>query len=140
MNGQQAISAYRRQRVETASPGQLIVMLYDGCIRHCKAAREALAAADRERAVRHLLKAQDIVTELMSSLNVEVGGDLALRLLSLYEYMHRRLVHANVHKDADAVREVEGLLAGLRDAWAQVAASPIPTSARSATAHANPVA
>ena len=141
MKGEEAILAYRRQQVETASPGQLIVMLYDGCIRHCRAAQEAIAREDRDGAARHLLKAQDIVSELMASLNLEAGGEIAIRLLRLYEYMYRRLVLANVRKDASAVQEVERLLVGLRDAWAQVAsasaAGPSPAAAKSS---AGPVA
>lgn len=140
MNDQEAISAYRRHQVQTASPGQLVVMLYDACIGHCKAAQEAIAAADRDRAARHLLKAQDIVAELMSALNVGAGGDFARRLLSLYEYMYRRLVHANVRKDAEAAREVEGLLAGLREAWAEAAAGSLAASGAGSTGKTNPVA
>ena len=132
MHDPQAISVYRRQQVETASPGQLVVMLYDACIGHCKAAQDAIAAADRDRAARHLLKAQDIIAELMSALNVGAGGELAVRLLSLYEYMYRRLVHANVRKDAEAAREVERLLAELRGAWAEAAGSPV-AAARTGT-------
>lgn len=128
MNDYQAVSAYRKHQVETASPGQLVVMLYDAAIRNCQAAQAAIAQQDRDKAARHLLKAQDIVSELMSSLNVEAGGELAVRLLRLYEYMYRRLVFANVRKDAAAAKEVEGLLASLRDAWAKAAeANPIPT-------------
>lgn len=139
MNGDQAISTYRKQQVETASPGQLIVMLYDACIRHCRSAQTAISQNDRDGAARHLLKAQDIVSELMASLNAEAGGELGVRLLRLYEYMYRRLVMANVRKDADAAREVEELLSGLRDAWAQVATtSPVGTMSRSV--EAGPVA
>ncbi len=131
-NEPQVIAAYRRQQVETASPGQLIVMLYDGAIRSCQAAQEAIARQDRDSAARHLLKAQDIVAELMSCLNVAAGGEMGVKLLQLYEYMYRRLVHANVQKDAAAVEEVEGLLAGLREAWAQAAAAtPVPARVES---------
>ncbi|MBE3598519.1 MAG: flagellar export chaperone FliS [Limnochordaceae bacterium] len=127
---QQVLGTYRKQQVETATPGQLIVMLYDAGIRNCKAAQEAIERKDRDASARHLLKAQDIVAELMSSLNVEAGGELGAKLLRLYEYMYRRLVHANVRKDAQAAKEVESLLAGLRDAWAQAAAAtPAPAQA-----------
>lgn len=125
MEDRQALSAYRKQQVETATPGQLVVMLYDAAIRNCQAAQAAIQDQDRDRAARHLLKAQDIVSELMSSLNVEAGGELGVKLLRLYEYMYRRLVFANVRKDASAAKEVEGLLCDLRDAWARAAqASP----------------
>lgn len=122
MDDSRSIEVYRRQQVETASPGQLIVMLYDAAIRNCRAAREAIRQQDREKAARHLLKAQDIVAELMSSLNVAAAGEVGPPLLRLYEYMYRRLVEANIRKDRDAVREVESLLAGLREAWAEALA------------------
>ncbi|WP_324670195.1 flagellar export chaperone FliS [Geochorda subterranea] len=140
MNGEEAVLAYRRQQVETASPAQLVVMLYDGCIRHCRAAQEAIAREGRDAAARHLLKAQDIVSELMACLNLDAGGEIATRLLRLYEYMYRRLVLANVRKDASAVREVEGLLVGLRDAWAQVASTPPATMQPASDRGAGPVA
>ncbi len=122
----QAQAAYRRHQVETATPGQLIVMLYDGAIRHCKAAEAALEQKALADASQHLLKAQDIVTELMASLNMEAGGELSTRLLQLYDFIHRQLVQANVRKDPKAVQDAVHLLSGLREAWAQVAtASPV---------------
>lgn len=136
MNEYQAVGAYRKHQVETASPGQLIVMLYDAGIRNCRAAQAAIDQRDRDGAAHHLLRAQDIISELMASLNVEAGGELAVNLLRLYEYMYRRLVYANVQKDAAAAKEVENLLAGLRDAWAQAAAAnptPTPTGAGGAS-------
>ena len=129
MNEHEFIHAYLKHQVATASPGQLVVMLYDAAIRHCKAAQEAIAQQERDAAARSLLKAQDIVSELISSLNVEAGRELGSALLRLYEYMYRRLVQANVRKDASAAREVERLLTDLRDAWSQVASShPVPAS------------
>lgn len=137
MNEHQFIGAYRRQQVETASQGQLIVMLYDAGLRNCRVAQDHLSRGERDQAARHLLRAQDIIAELMASLNLEAGGEIGVRLLRLYEYMYRRLVEANVRKDPTPAKEVEGLLAGLRDAWARVAtASPSPT----ATSTAGPTA
>lgn len=139
MKEHEFIHTYRKQQVTTASPGQLVVMLYDAAIRQCKAAQEAIARQERDAAARSLLKAQDIVSELMSSLNVQAGGELGAALLRLYEYMYRRLVQANVRKDASAAREVEELLSGLRDAWAQAAASH-PTATPTPAGLAGPVA
>ena len=112
---------YRKNQVETASPAQLILLLYDAAIRHCQDAKAAIEQGSRDKLSHHLLKCQDIVVELMASLNFEQGGELAQRLCSLYDYIHRRLVHANVHRDAAAVQEAAHLLSGLREAWAQVA-------------------
>lgn len=139
MKEHELIHTYRKQQVTTASPGQLIVMLYDTAIRECKSAQEAISRHDRDNASRNLLKAQDIVSELMGSLNVQAGGELGAALLQLYEYMYRRLVQANVRKDASAVREVEELLSGLRDAWARAAASH-PTASQAPSSLSGPVA
>ncbi len=71
----------------------------------------------------------------MVSLGLDEGGELATRLLQLYDYIHRRLVQANVRKDTEAIVEAVHLLSGLREAWAQAAtASPIGTLSRSAPA------
>lgn len=130
----QLLDAYRRQQVETASPLQLIVMLYDGAIRHCRGAELAIEQQDRQRAREHLLKAQDIVAELLASLDMEKGGELAASLAQLYGYIHARLVAANVQQDAAAAREARRLLSGLREAWAQLSAA----GARGAAAPAPP--
>lgn len=122
MNPQQVADAYRRQQVETATPAQLVAMLYDAAIRNCRLAQQAIEEQDRDRAARHLLKAQDIVAELMASLDVQAGQALGVGLLRLYEYMYRRLVQANVRKDAAAAREVEGLLGQLQEAWVEAMA------------------
>lgn len=83
----------------------------------------AIAGQNREQARHHLLKAQDIVAELLACLDVEKGGELAKALGRLYAYIHGRLVESNLRQDAEAAREAERLLSGLRDAWAQVASS-----------------
>ncbi len=124
-SSRQLLDAYRRQQIETASPVQLIVMLYDGAIRHCKGAELAIEQQDREQARHHLLKAQDIVAELLASLDMEKGGELAGSLAQLYGYIHGRLVEANVQQDPQAVREAGRLLSGLRDAWAQLNAGRV---------------
>jgi flagellar secretion chaperone FliS len=113
---QRAYGQYQRVQAETATPGQLVLMLYQGCIRFAQRGRVALEAGDNESARVHLLRAQDIVAELMGSLNLE-AGDLAGNLLRLYEYLHRRLVHANIRHDASAALEVEELVRSLLPAW-----------------------
>ena len=111
-----AYGQYRRSQVETATPGQLVVLMYEGCIRFTQRGRLALEAQDFDASRTNLLRAQDILAELMGGLNLEVG-DIAANLLRLYEYMYQRLVTANVKRDAGAALEVEELLRSLLPAW-----------------------
>jgi flagellar protein FliS len=129
---QQAYQQYQRVQTQTASPGQLLILLYEGGLRFIGRGRAALEVGDWDTARVNLLRAQDIVAELMGSLNFE-AGDVATNLLRLYEYMHRRLVIANIHRDAAAAAEVDGLLRTLLPAWEeavrqQTQASPAPAA------------
>ncbi len=134
MDAGAALRTYRRQQVESAPPSQLVAMLYEAAVRNCGLAREAMARQDYRAASRHLVKVQDILTELMGSLDVERGGDLATKLMGLYQYMFRRILLANVRKESAAVQEVEDLLAQLHDAWVQaMAGNPMPITAKQDT-------
>ncbi|HHY92778.1 MAG TPA: flagellar export chaperone FliS, partial [Firmicutes bacterium] len=115
MLGANPYAKYKEMQVTTASPGQLLLMLYDGGIRFCREAEVALTAGRLEEGHRLLLRAQDVVTELRSTLNLE-AGPVAHNLDSLYEYMQRQLIEANIRKAAQPVQEVAELLAGLREA------------------------
>jgi flagellar protein FliS len=112
-------TAYRSANVETADQGKLILIAYDVAIKHCKLAIEKFE--DRklvEERTRHLCKVQDAVTELMSSLKLDVG-EIAHNLYRLYDYMIRRCIEANIKSDAGIIREILGYLEDLRDAWSQ---------------------
>ena len=116
---------YRSNAVLTASPGQLVLMLYDGALTALALAREGFAQPedDRQRIAlinTHLLKAQAILTELQSGLNMEAGGEFARTMNRLYDYHIRRLTEANIRKKVEPVIEVERLVRELRDAWAQM--------------------
>jgi len=123
------LAAYRETRVKTASPGQLVVMLYDEALKQCDIAIELSGEGPKpqpdniERINIALGKAQDIVTELMASLDFDAGGEIAHNLFSLYVWFGRELLEANISKDTARVRSVRGMLAELRGAWAQVALS-----------------
>jgi flagellar secretion chaperone FliS len=117
--------AYQAQSVLTASPGQLILMLYDGALRFLTHARDALEAPEHtprriEIVNTNLLKAQNIIAELQASLNHEAGGDYSANLDRLYDYYLRRLLEANLKKKVEPVIEVEGLVRQLRDGWAEM--------------------
>ncbi len=114
---------YRETQVMTANQGRLVVLLYDGAIRFINQALEGLEEKPRlyDRISNSIIRAQDIVAELMVSLDFDSGGAIAKNLFSLYLYMNRRLLDANIRKDAEPLREIRHLLSELRSAWAQVA-------------------
>ncbi len=111
---------YQRTQVDTASPARLVVMLYDGAIRLLRQGQTAMQQRDREKQNHYLVRAQRIITELASSLDMEAGGDIAANLMALYQFMHEQLVLANLQDDMDRVQKVREMLESLREAWAQV--------------------
>ncbi len=111
---------YQRTQVETASQGKLIVMLFDGAIKFCKIGIQGLEENDFELANTNIVKAQAIVNELMITLDVNAGGEIATNLYSLYEYMYRRLITANIKKDTKIIEEVLNMLIDMRGTWEQV--------------------
>ena len=118
--------AYRTNSVVTASPGQLVLMLFDGVLRSLNIAKEAFAMPQddmRRIAVinTQLIKAQTIIAELQGTLNMEAGdGKFAKEMYRLYDYYTRRLVEANLRKQVEPVIEVERLLGEVRKAWAEM--------------------
>ncbi len=116
---------YRSNAVLTASPGQLVLMLYDGALRSLAMAREAFARDEDDVARlqvinQQLLKAQAIIGELQGGLNFEAGGEVATTLDRVYEYYNRRLFEANLRKQVAPVVEVERLIGELRAGWAEM--------------------
>ncbi len=128
--------AYRANSVLTASPGQLVLMLYDGALRALAMSREAFnrPPEDMTRIAainQQLLKAQAIINELQATLNHEAGGEFSQQMSGLYDYYSRRLVEANLRKRVEPVIEVERLLTDVRNAWSEMlskrdSAAPMP--------------
>ena len=119
--------AYKRASVTTIDQGKLIVMLYDGAIKHTSIAIEKMKQKDIEGTHNNLIKAKNIITELMVSLNEEKGGQIAKNLKSLYNYMFGQLIEANINKNPEAAQTVIKLLKDLREAWVAIGSSQ-PTS------------
>lgn len=119
MNPASAFEQYRRMNVVTADQKTLIVMLYDGAIRFLGRAEVALNDSRIEEASNNLLRAQDILMELIAGINRE-AGEIAEGLLQLYSYMCRRLMEGNSTKTAEPLREVIMLLSQLKEAWVQI--------------------
>jgi flagellar protein FliS len=117
--------AYYRTQVQSRSPVELIVMLYDGAIRFLRETEEAMAKGDRLAKARALSRALAILAELQNSLNMDAGGEVAERLDGLYTYMMGRLIDANVTGAVEPVSECLKLLDTVRSAWAELAARPM---------------
>ncbi|MCU0793099.1 MAG: flagellar export chaperone FliS [Opitutaceae bacterium] len=117
--------AYQAQSILTASPGQLVLLMYDGALRFLAQARAAFALPEDDftriqKINTSLVRAQAILAELRANLDFASGGEIATNLDRLYDYHLRRLHEANLRKDESAVAEVEGLVRTLRDGWAEM--------------------
>ena len=119
---------YLAASVSTASPAQLLVMLYERLSLDLRRAVDALDTGDRDAAHRHLLHAQDIVVELRSTLKVDIweGGP---GMAALYDYLLTELVTANVNKDRDLAQACLGTVDELGEVWREAALSLISASA-----------
>ena len=121
MNPKNPWQSYRQVATRTASPGQLVLMLYEGAIRFLERAEAGFQLEDpvefNTTINDNIIRAQDIVRELDFSLNVEAGGELAAQLRRLYDYFDRTLLEANLRKDPAGIVEVIKRITVLRDAW-----------------------
>ncbi|MBS4009029.1 MAG: flagellar export chaperone FliS [Clostridium sp.] len=109
---------YLHTQIETASGLKLIIMLYNAAIKFTKLAQLSLAENKLEQSHINNIKTQDILFELMNSLDPN-QGEMSDSLYLLYDYMQQRLVTANLKKEAAPLAEVESLLVDLRDTWLQ---------------------
>ncbi|KKY90213.1 MULTISPECIES: flagellar export chaperone FliS [Leclercia] len=125
MYSNSGVQAYQKVGLESAvlsaSPHQLVVMLFDGAYSALVRARLFLEQGDIPAKGEALSKAINIIDNgLKAGLNMEVDSDLPANLAALYDYMVRRLLHANLRNDVEAIVEVEGLLNNIADAWKQI--------------------
>lgn len=114
---------YRRTEVQSSSPMELVVMLYDGAIKFTLEAREAIARKDVRARTTAVSRALAIIAELQNTLNMKEGGDVARELDRLYPYMSARLLDVTAKADDKAAEEVLTLLRTLREGWSQIAAN-----------------
>lgn len=112
--------AYRQTQIQSASPVELVVMLYRGAIRFTKAGIDGVNRKDIQAAHTGFVRAQDIVDELSSTLDFERGSDIAVRLSTIYAFVKRLLIQANVRKETEPAEQAVRLLESLLSAWLQL--------------------
>ena len=115
--------AYKQQSILTATPGQLVVMLYDGCLRFLHQAAYAMREGNVIESNTRLQRAEAIIDELRTTLDMEQGGVVASRLQGIYVFCSKHLIEARLSREPQNIEKVSELLSELRDAWAQVAAA-----------------
>lgn len=113
------LNQYKKNEVETATPEQILILLYDGAIRFLIKAKQAMADKNIQETHNNLISCENIILEFMSSLDMENGGDLAQRLYSLYDYYYNTLVQANMEKNVKKVDYVLAHLKDLRTTWSK---------------------
>lgn len=109
---------YANTKIQTATPAQLTLMLYDGAIKFCNLAIEGVENNDIQKAHTNIKKVEAIVEEFRATLNFKYS--VAKDFDNVYEYMERRLLEANLKKDKEILEEVLGHLRTMRDTWVEV--------------------
>lgn len=110
-------AVYKNNSVNFASKEQLLLMLVDAAVKFAKIGRQAIADKNIKVAHENIVKTQDIFYELMATLDVEKGGDWARKLMSVYDFIVRSLVEANMKKDLKLMDQVIPLIEEVRNTW-----------------------
>jgi flagellar secretion chaperone FliS len=117
MAANNAYNIYKNNSVNYASKEQLLLMLVEGAVKFAKIGRQAIVDKDVKKSHENIVKAQNIYYELITTLDVNAGGDWAKSLMSIYEFIVERLVQANMKKDTMIMNEVIPLMEEVRDTW-----------------------
>ncbi|SHH83491.1 flagellar export chaperone FliS [Clostridium grantii] len=118
-NTSNAYDTYKNNQVNTASRKQLLLMLFDGAIKFLNFAAISIDNKNVPDTHKYIVKAEDIIQELMSTLNFD-AGDIAKDLYNLYDYLYNELIQANMKKDKEKVLYVKSMMEELRETWAQI--------------------
>lgn len=111
---------YKENQVNTASQKDLVILLYEGCIKNLRLAELAMEEKRLDLVNEKLIKAQNIIQELMNTLNHEVGGQIALNLEALYDHFLTELLQANLKKDPEKIEYVRINMNQLLAAWTSI--------------------
>ncbi|PAC34182.1 flagellar export chaperone FliS [Caldifermentibacillus hisashii] len=110
--------AYQENSVLTASPGDLTLMLYNGCLKFLNLAKKAIGGNNITEKNTNLQKAQNIINELMVTLNMDI--EISKQMMALYDFVRIKLIEANVKNDLAALEEAESIMTDFRDTWKEV--------------------
>jgi flagellar protein FliS len=127
------VDSYRQTQVQSRTPLELVVMLYDGALQSLSTARDAIVRRDIPARRDAIGRALAIISELQSTLNLEAGGAVSVSLDELYGYSSRRLLDAAAQNDVKPLDEIRRVLEILRDAWQTIAAAPAAPAAGTRT-------
>ncbi|GAK02601.1 flagellar biosynthesis protein FliS [Geomicrobium sp. JCM 19037] len=116
--GANAQHAYQQNQFQTASPGELTLMLFNGCLKFIKLAEKAMDEKDHENKNVNISKAQNIIRELMVTLRV--SDETTEQMMKMYDFIYDQLVQANVQSDREALKTANTFVAEFRDTWKQV--------------------
>jgi flagellar protein FliS len=114
------IGHYRKNDIATADRKRLLIICYDTLIANLKLARSNLLEKKYDAKAKNITKSNEIITVLMEALDFEKGGTIANNLEAIYNYMLRRILHADVNRDINALDEIIGIAEELRGAWKQI--------------------
>jgi flagellar protein FliS len=115
---------YKRVSVESADQKTLILICYDEAIRSLRLGKDCYRNKKFDEKARQFTRAQDFITELSSSLNLEAGGDIAINLQNIYQFVLASILKADLNKDMNLIDELIALLSELRSAWAEIDTRP----------------
>ena len=110
--------SYQQNTMATASPGDLTLMLYNGCLKFIKQAKKAIEENKTEEKHNNIIKAQNIINELMVTLNMDI--EISHNMMQLYDYINTRLIEANMKNEISILDEVEGYVVEFRTTWKEV--------------------
>lgn len=119
MNPNPYIKQYQKSQLETAPPEKILIMLYNGAINFLKKAQIAFEKDNKTEAHNNIMSAERIIVEFMQTLDMDLGGEMAKNLYSLYSYLYNKLVEANMKNKPENLVEVLDHLTKLRDTWLQ---------------------
>jgi flagellar protein FliS len=114
------INGYKETVIATTDRVQVVLMLYEGTLKHLKLARVKMQSGDIMSKGTHISKATAIVTELSSVLDMEKGGEISANLRRLYDFVLQRLIQANLNNDTNAVHDAERVIVTLKDGWKEM--------------------
>lgn len=124
------INAYRQTEVQSRSPLELVVMLYDGALRFMREAKSGFEQRDIRKRAEAVSRTMAIIDQLQNTLDMKAGGDIAKSLDQLYTFVRDRMLQASMNQDAKPVDEAIAVMSNLRDGWAEISARETRSVAR----------